>query len=308
MSTGWSLWIVILTIVNILACVWLLRWTAKPRSSTEKIGGGADTGHVWDGDLREYNNPLPKWWLWLFYITVVFGLLYLILFPGLGNFGGVKGWTQAGQYEAERAAVEARAQQLLAPLAALPVADLVNNEQAMATAHNLFQQNCAACHGSDGGGAKGFPNLADGDWQWGGDADSVVATIAHGRNAQGMVAWGPVLGEQGVEEIVAYLQQLSGQTHDATLAAAGATRFQTTGCIGCHGVDGKGMAALGAPNLTDGVWLYGGDAATLKQTVTHGRAGIMPAWQDRLGEQRVKLLAAYVTKLAQEGAAGGAAN
>jgi cytochrome c oxidase cbb3-type subunit 3 len=307
MSTGWSLWIVILTIVNILACVWLLRWTAKPRSASEKIGGGADTGHVWDGDLREYNNPLPKWWLWLFYITVVFGLLYLVLFPGLGNFAGVKGWTQAGQYEAERAAVEARAQQLLAPLAALPVADLVNNEQAMSTAHNLFQHNCAACHGSDGGGAKGFPNLADKDWQWGSDADSVVATIAAGRIAA-MPAWGPVLGDQGVEEVVAYVQKLGGlEGYDVPLATAGEARFQQV-CAACHGVDGKGMAAVGAPNLTDGVWLYGSDAATIKQTIVAGRNGQMPAWNDKLGEQRVKLLAAYVTKLSQEGAAGGGTN
>ena len=161
MTSGWSLFVIILTIANILACLWLLRWTSKPRTANEKIGGGADTGHVWDKDLREYNNPLPKWWLWLFYITVAFGLLYLAFYPGLGNFAGVGGWTQAGQYQKERAAVEARAAELLAPLAALPVAELVNNEQAMSTAHNLFQQNCAQCHGSDGGGAVGFPNLRE---------------------------------------------------------------------------------------------------------------------------------------------------
>jgi cytochrome c oxidase cbb3-type subunit 3 len=299
MSTGWSLWIVILTIVNILACVWLLRWTSKPRSSSEKIGGGADTGHVWDGDLREYNNPLPKWWLWLFYITVAFGLLYLALYPGLGNFAGTKGWTQAGQYEEEKAAVEARAQVILGPLAALPVTELVANEQAMATAHNLFQQNCAQCHGSDGGGARGFPNLANADWQWGSDTDAVVATIATGRVAA-MPPWGAVLGDQGVDEVVAYVQKLSGQPADAALATAGEARFQQL-CAACHGADGKGMAVLGAPNLTDEVWLYGGDAVTLEQTIVAGRNGQMPAWNDKLGEQRVKLLAAYVTRLAQDG-------
>jgi cytochrome c oxidase cbb3-type subunit 3 len=299
MSTGWSLWIVILTIVNILACVWLLRWTSKPRSSNEKIGGGADTGHVWDGDLREYNNPLPKWWLWLFYITVAFGLLYLALYPGLGNFGGTMGWTQAGQYEDEKSAVEARAQAILGPLAALPVTELVANEQAMSTAHNLFQQNCAQCHGSDGGGAKGFPNLANTDWQWGGDTDAVVATIATGRVAA-MPPWGAVLGDQGVDEVVAYVQKLSGQPADAALATAGEARFQQL-CAACHGADGKGMAVLGAPNLTDEVWLYGGDAVTLEQTIVAGRNGQMPAWNDKLGEQRVKLLAAYVTRLAQDG-------
>jgi cytochrome c oxidase cbb3-type subunit III len=296
MTTGWSLFVIILTILNIAACFWLLRWTSKPRSAGEKIGGGADTGHVWDKDLREYNNPLPKWWLWLFYITIAFGVLYLALFPGLGNFAGVKGWTQSSQYAQERAAVEARAAQLLAPLAALPVAELVNNEQAMSTAHNLFQQNCAQCHGSDGGGAKGFPNLADADWQWGSDADSVVATIAQGRVAA-MPAWGQVLGEAGVDEAVAYVQALSGQPTDATLAAAGKLRFEQV-CAACHGVDGRGNPLLGAPNLTDGVWLYGGDAATLKATLLNGRNGQMPAWSDKLGEQRVKLLAAYATRLA----------
>jgi len=296
MTTGWSLFVIILTVLNILACLWLLRWTSKPRTASEKIGGGADTGHVWDKDLREYNNPLPRWWLWVFYITVAFGLIYLALYPGLGNFGGVKGWTQSGQYQQERAAVEARAAQLLAPLAALPVAELVNNEQAMSTAHNLFQQNCAQCHGSDGGGAVGFPNLRDANWQWGSDADSVVATITGGRIAA-MPPWGAVLGDQGVTEVVAYVQQLSGQQADATLAAAGETRFQQV-CSACHGMDGKGNPLLGAPNLTDQIWLYGGDAATIKQTVTNGRNGQMPAWGDKLGEQRVKLLAAYATKLA----------
>ena len=296
MTTGWSLFVIILTVLNILACLWLLRWTSKPRTANEKIGGGADTGHVWDKDLREYNNPLPRWWLWVFYITVAFGLIYLALYPGLGNFGGVKGWTQSGQYQQERAAVEARAAQLLAPLAALPVAELVNNQQAMSTAHNLFQQNCAQCHGSDGGGAVGFPNLRDANWQWGSDADSVVATITGGRIAA-MPPWGAVLGDQGVTEVVAYVQKLSGQQADATLAAAGETRFQQV-CSACHGMDGKGNPLLGAPNLTDQIWLYGGDAATIKQTVVNGRNGQMPAWGDKLGEQRVKLLAAYVTKLA----------
>ena len=296
MTTGWSLFVIILTIANILACFWLLRWTSKPRTASEKIGGGADTGHVWDKDLREYNNPLPKWWLWLFYITIAFGLLYLAFFPGLGNFAGIGGWTQAGQYEQERAAVEARAAALLAPLAALPVAELANNEQAMSTAHNLFQQNCAQCHGSDGGGAVGFPNLRDADWQWGSDADSVVATIAGGRVAA-MPPWSAVIGEPGVEDVVAYVQTLGGQQADATKAAAGKAHFEAL-CAACHGVDGKGNPLLGAPDLTDATWLYGGDAATLKQTLMNGRNGQMPAWGDKLGEQRIKLLAAYVTKLA----------
>jgi cytochrome c oxidase cbb3-type subunit 3 len=266
MTTGWSLFVIVLTLVNILACVWLLRWTMK-----------------------------PKWWLWLFYITVVFGVAYLVLFPGLGTFKGVKGWTQTGQWEQENAAAEARAAEYLAPFASMTVPQLAANAQAMATANNLFQNNCAQCHGADGGGARGFPNLANSDWQWGGDPDTIVQTILNGRVAA-MTPWSEVLGAEGVDQVVAYVRQLSGQQHDATLAAAGATHFQTY-CMACHGVDGKGMTAVGAPNLTDGIWLYGGDEATLKETVTKGRMGQMPAFQSQLGEQRVRLLAAYVLKL-----------
>lgn len=295
MSSGWSLFVIVLTIVNILACVWLLRWTAKPKSADEKIGGGADTGHTWDGDLREYNNPLPKWWLWLFYITVVFGLLYLVLYPGLGTFKGIRGWTQAEQWQQENTAAEDKVAAYLAPFASMTVPELAANAQAMATANNLFQNNCAQCHGADGGGARGFPNLANSDWQWGGDPDSIVQTIAYGRTAA-MTPWGEVLGADGVEQVVAYVRQLSGQEHDAALASAGATPFMTF-CAACHGADGKGMAAVGAPNLTDDVWLYGGDVETLRETVVKGRMGQMPAFQETLGEQRVRLLAAYVLKM-----------
>jgi len=295
MSSGWSLYVTILVILNILACVWLLRWTSKPKSADEKIGGGADTGHTWDGDLREYNNPLPKWWLWLFYLTVVFGLLYLVLYPGLGTFKGAKGWSQASQWQQENDAAEAKVAAYLAPFASMTVPELAANAQAMATANNLFQNNCAQCHGADGGGARGFPNLANSDWQWGGDPDSIVQTITNGRTAA-MTPWGEVLGAEGVEQVVAYVRQLSGQEHDAALASAGATQFMTY-CAACHGPDGKGMAAVGAPNLTDDVWLYGGDVDTIRTTVIHGRMGQMPAFQDKLGEQRVRLLAAYVLRM-----------
>jgi len=301
MTSGWSLFVIVLTLANILGCLWLLRWTAKPKSASEKIGGGADTGHVWDKDLREYNNPLPKWWLWLFYITVAFGLLYLVLYPGLGAMKGVKGWSQAAQYDQEEAAAEEKAAKYLAPFATMTVPQLAADPKAMATARNLFQNNCAQCHGSDGGGAKGFPNLADKSWQWGGDPDTIVATITNGRSAVGMIAWGDMLGEQGVDKVVAYVQKLSGQPHDAALATEGEQLFLTTGCVGCHGMDGKGMTAVGAPDLTDSIWLYGGDAATLKESVSKGRAGVMPAFGERLGEQRVRLLAAYALHLSESG-------
>jgi cytochrome c oxidase cbb3-type subunit 3 len=248
MTSGWSLFIVLVTLFNIFGCLWLLRWTSRPRTAGEKIGGGADTGHVWDKDLREYNNPLPRWWLWLFYITIVFSLVYLVLYPGLGTFKGIKG---------------------------------------------------AQCHGSDGGGAKGFPNLTDRNWQWGGDPDTIVQTIMAGRMAV-MPPWGQVLGASGVDQVVAYVEQLSGQQADASLAAAGKTIFETN-CAACHGMDGKGNPLLGAPDLTDGTWLYGGDPATLRLTVANGRNGQMPAFGERLGPERVRLLAAYATHLAGTG-------
>ena len=299
MTSGWSLFIILVTLTYILGCVWLLRWTSKPKAAGEKIGGGADTGHVWDKDLREYNNPLPRWWLWLFYITVVFAIGYLVLYPGLGSFPGVKGWTSSGQYQIERAAAEAKANAYLAQFASMTVPQLAADPKAMATARNLFQVNCAMCHGSDGGGAKGFPNLTDKNWQWGGDPDTVVQTITAGRIAA-MPAWGPVLGAQGVDQAEAYVEQLSGQPHDAALAAAGRTVFETN-CAACHGVDGKGNPLVGAPNLTDDVWLYGGDPATLNATITAGRNGQMPAFGDRLGAERVRLLAAYAIHLSESG-------
>ena len=299
MTSGWSLFIILVTLIYILGCVWLLRWTSKPKTAGEKIGGGADTGHVWDKDLREYNNPLPRWWLWLFYITVAFAIGYLALYPGLGSFPGLKGWTSSGQYQTERAAAEAKANAYLAQFASMTVPQLAADPKAMATARNLFQVNCAMCHGSDGGGAKGFPNLTDKNWQWGGDPDTVVQTITAVRIAA-MPAWGPVLGAQGVDQAEAYVEQLAGQPHDAALAAAGRTVFETN-CAACHGVDGKGNPLVGAPNLTDDVWLYGGDPATLKATITAGRNGQMPAFGDRLGAERVRLLAAYAIHLSESG-------
>jgi len=299
MTSGWSVFIVLVTLLNIFGCLWLLRWTSKPRAAGEKIGGGADTGHVWDKDLREYNNPLPRWWLWLFYLTVAFGLIYLALYPGLGTFPGLKGWTQDGQYDQEKAAAEARAAAYLAPFASMTVPQLAADPKAMSTARNLFQVNCAQCHGSDGGGARGFPNLTDANWQWGDDPDTVVQTIAAGRMAV-MPPWGAVLGAQGVDQAVAYVQQLSGQQADTTLALAGQTLFETN-CAACHGLDGKGNPILGAPNLTDDIWLYGGDAATLHQTLENGRNGQMPAFGERLGPERVRLLAAYAIQLAGTG-------
>jgi len=184
---------------------------------------------------------------------------------------------------------------MMAPFAKMTVPELATNAQAMSTAHNLFQNNCAQCHGSDGGGARGFPNLTDGDWQWGGDADTIVQTISGGRMGV-MPPWGEVLGDEGVNQVVAYVRALAGQPTDEVLAVAGKTHFETV-CAACHGMDGKGNPMLGAPNLTDDVWLYGGDVATIKETIVAGRNNQMPAFEEKLGEQRVRLLAAYVLRM-----------
>jgi cytochrome c oxidase cbb3-type subunit III len=298
MSTGWSFFVIALTLVNIVACVWLMWWSARPKHSGERIGGGADTGHIWDGDLRELNNPMPRWWLGLFYITIVFSLGYLVLYPGLGAFRGLKHWTQASQYDVEKAAAEKRAEAWFAPFAQMPLPQLSGDAHAMSAARNLFLNNCAQCHGSDGGGGRGFPNLTDHDWLWGGEPDTIVQTISAGRTGA-MPPWGAALGDQGVKDVIAYVRSLSGGEQDAARVAAGKTQFDTY-CVACHGADAHGNAMLGAPNLSDSTWLYGGDEATLHETIVNGRSGQMPAFAEKLGPDRVRLLAAYVMRLSAD--------
>ena len=293
MTTGWTLFIVILTAINVVGAIWLL-WVTSRRSPGEQPDAET-TGHTWDGNLREFNNPLPRWWLWMFYGTVAFSIVYLVLYPGLGSWQGSKGWTQESQWQEQVDAAEAAAAPVYARFAQMSLAELGQDPDAMRVARNLYANNCAMCHGSDAGGAKGFPRLTDGDWLYGGAPDTVLATIANGRNGV-MPPWGEVLGEEGVEQVVAYVQQLSGQQADAARAAAGATHFQTV-CSACHGMDGKGNPLLGAPNLTDGTWLYGSDAASIREAVLKGRNNQMPAFEERLGEQRVRLLAAYVLRM-----------
>ena len=295
MTTGWTLFIVILTAINVVGAVWLL-WVTSRRSPGEMQAGAETTGHTWDGDLKEYNNPLPRWWLWMFYGTVAFGIIYLVLYPGLGSWQGTRGWTQEKQWQEQVAAADAAAAPVYARFAGMSLADLGDDPDAMRVARNLYANNCATCHGSDARGAKGFPNLTDGDWLYGGAADTVLATISDGRNGI-MPAWGETLGQPGVEETVAYVLTLSGQQAPADLAAAGKAKFEMY-CGGCHGMDGKGLQAVGAPNLTDDIWLYGSDAAELRYGITNGRNNQMPAQLPLLGEQKVRLLAAYVLSLA----------
>ena len=297
LSTFWNVFVIVITVGSILGCWWLLHWT-KGVGDDKQGGGGEDTGHVWDDNIHELNTPLPRWWLYLFNITIVFALIYLAFYPGLGNFAGKLGWTQENQYESEMAAAEAAQEAVFAKFREMSPAELVASAEAREIGGRLFGNNCAMCHGSDGRGAKGFPNLADDDWQWGGDFDTIMATLENGRNGV-MTPFGAVLGETGVQEAVAYVQQLSGQKADPELAAAGQKHFQTI-CMACHGMDGTGNQMLGAPNLTDDILLYGSSPDDIAYTIINGRNGVMPSFGKTLNEDKRRLLSAYVIGLSAE--------
>ncbi|MEZ5473659.1 MAG: cytochrome-c oxidase, cbb3-type subunit III [Steroidobacteraceae bacterium] len=292
MSSSVSWYIIILTVLNVAGLAWLL---LAVRPKPNETVTSETTGHVWDEDLREYNNPLPRWWLWLFIITIVFAIVYLVLYPGMGSFKGTLGWTQQNQHATQAAANEALLQQTLAPFAAQTIPQLEKNPAALTIGRNLFANNCATCHGADARGAPGFPNLVDNDWLWGGDIDDIVTTITDGRIGV-MAPWGEALGPKGVEDVLAYVMTLSGRSVPAGNVANGKARFGEM-CVACHGADGTGNKALGAPNLTDSIWLHGGSVAAVRQTIEFGRQNEMPAQGDRLGKVRINLLAAYVLSL-----------
>ncbi|TAK86820.1 MAG: cytochrome-c oxidase, cbb3-type subunit III [Betaproteobacteria bacterium] len=292
-SGFWDVYIAVITVVSIVACAVVL----KSQSVRRKPGPADTTGHVWDEDLREYNNPLPRWWSWLFYITVVFGLGYLVLYPGLGSWSGLLGWSQITQLESERELAAKRYGPIYDRFAAADVQTLIKNPEALAVGQKLFLNTCAQCHASDGAGSRGFPNLTDQDWQWGGDAKTVEQTITGGRTAA-MPPWGAVLGEQGVKDAAHYVRSLSGLTNDSIRRARGEALFKAN-CIACHGSEGKGNPAMGAPNLADATWLYGSSESTIIETVTRGRNGQMPAHKGVLTEAKIHLLTAYVLSLSQ---------
>jgi len=323
MSTLSSLFIIIITLGTLLGCLLLLLWCMKDKMGAEE---GKSMGHSFDG-IEELNNPLPKWWSYLFFILLAVGLLYLLLYPGLGNFKGLLGWQSSAQAvrsleESRQASSEAKSRGILVQYdREMERADAHYGEQLRKLTHTadgsgyrdikevaadpvankvgqrLFLQNCAQCHGSDARGGKGFPNLTDSEWQWGGEPDQIKTTILQGRQAA-MPAWGDALGKDGVQEVVAYVLGLSGRKVDPVEAQKGQARF--VACAACHGPDGKGNPAMGAPDLSNRIWLYGGARQTLVETVTYGRNGVMPAWKEILGEDKVHLLAAYVYSLSHQ--------
>jgi cytochrome c oxidase cbb3-type subunit 3 len=235
----------------------------------------------------------------LFYITVFFALVYLALFPGLGNVQGVLGWSSTGQYDREVAKAKQTYDPIYQKFAALSVEDAAKDPAALAIGQRLFVNNCAQCHGTDAKGAKGFPNLADKDWSWGGDGLAIKTSILQGRMGMMPPMAAAVGTEAEVEAVANYVLSLSGSPHDAGKVALGQEKFAAA-CAACHGAEGTGNTAMGAPNLTDKVWVYGGSIATIKETIHNGRQGVMPAWQNILGEEKSHLVAAYVYSLSQK--------
>jgi cytochrome c oxidase cbb3-type subunit 3 len=289
-SGFWDLYIGVISIISILACAVLL-WA----QSTQRTSASETSGHVWDEDLKEYNNPLPSWWMWMFYLTIAFSLGYLVLYPGLGSFRGTLGWTQVQQLEDENTEALKAFGPLYEKYAAIDVVTLSKNPEALAIGQKLFLNTCAQCHASDGGGSRGFPNLTDVEWLWGGTPEAIKTSIAEGRLGV-MPPWGAVLGEQGLKDVANYVRSLSGLTHDSIRAARGKEKFAQI-CVACHGADGKGNPAMGAPNLTDQVWLHGGTEEQLIQTIGKGRIDQMPAHKDSLSPAKIHLLTAYVYSL-----------
>lgn len=294
MSNFWSGYIIVLALANIIGVSWLLMWTRKMDLSDMAEDG--TTGHEYDG-IKEYNNPLPRWWLICFWGSIAFALGYLALYPGLGKFQGFLGWTSHNELSTDQAAYDTEFGPLYKSFAATPIPELAKNDRAMKVAGRIFANNCALCHGSNARGGQGFPNLTDDDWLYGGSPESLVETLTNGRNGV-MPAWKESMGEQGVKEVVTYTLSLSGRTVDADLAAAGEKRFAV--CAGCHGADGRGNQAIGAPNLTDTIWLYGGAERHVLDTVYYGRKNRMPNFDKTLGPDRVHLMAAYVYSLSNK--------
>jgi cytochrome c oxidase cbb3-type subunit 3 len=293
MSNVLSWYIIVGTVVSLVACFWLVAYANKQRASDAEIK--ESEGHVWDENIRELNNPLPMWWLWLFVGTIIWSAGYLIWYPGLGGFSGVGGWSQEKQYADEVAAAEAQYAPMFAEFGAMDFDTLAKNEAALSIGFSLFQNYCSQCHGSGAQGARGFPNLTDADWLYGGEPAQIEQSILAGR-AGVMPPLGAVFGsDEAIDEMVRYVQGIPDGMDTSSPAH---TRYMQL-CIACHGPDGGGMQALGAPSLKDDIWLYGSSPAQIRKTIVEGRNGVMPAHGNLIGPDRARILAAYVYSLSQ---------
>ncbi len=301
MSAAWSWYVIALVVLNIVGCVWLLWWTGRRKPGDPKP---TDTSHVWDGDLTEYNKPMPRWWINMFYLTIVFGIGYLVYYPGLGAFAGVAKWTSAGEHAADKAREDKKLDATFGRFRDQPIDALANDSQALKLGQAIFSNTCATCHGSSAQGANGYPNLSDDIWHWGGTPELVLQSVLDGREGV-MPPWGDVLtgmgGENAVDYVVAYVRTLSSEDQSLRndyFAARGKTLYAGV-CAACHGTDGKGNEQIGAPDLTDDYWMYGRNRDSLRRTIIEGRHGIMPAQREALGEARARVVAAYVWSLSQ---------
>jgi len=295
-NSFWSVYVAGLTIFSIVACGLLLWFSGKAKAMTANDN---TTGHVWDGDLREMNNPLPRWWVGLFIMTIVFALVYLYLYPGLGNFQGSTGWTSQGQFEKEVAKGNAEVAPLYAKFMAMSVEDAAKDPQAKAIGERLFMNNCSQCHGSDAHGGKSFPNLTDSDWLHGGTPDKISETLVKGRIGQMPPMAAAVGTSDDVKNVANYVLSLSGSPHDSVRANLGKPKFAV--CAACHGADGKGNIALGAPNLTDDIWLHGYGEAAITNMIVNGKVNQMPAQADKLTPAQIHVLTSYVWGLSNNG-------
>ena len=293
-SKFWEWYIFILVGLSFAFCFALIIWMQRGKKPTKV----KSHGHVWDGDLEELDNPLPAWWLYMFYITLVFGIVYLLIYPGSGVFAGAFKWSEVGQYEQEMKVAEQKYGPLYEKYRTQDIKLVASNPEALKMGQRLFMTYCTACHGSDAGGGPGFPNLRDQDWLYGGQPETIKASIAGGRNGA-MPPWGAVLGSEGVHNVSEYVMSLSGRKVNAEAAVAGKAKFQQL-CVACHAADGKGNPAMGAPNLADNVWLYGGRQAAIMKSISGGRSGRMPAHGEFLGDAKVHLLAAYIYSLSNK--------
>ncbi|WP_101757688.1 cytochrome-c oxidase, cbb3-type subunit III [Oceanicoccus sp. KOV_DT_Chl] len=290
MSSFWSLWIIILTTITIVGITWILFANRK----TKNTGPDETTGHVYDG-IEEYDNPLPAWWFYLFVFSIVFSLLYLLAYPGMGDFKGLLGWTQVNQLEKEQQRAEQRYGPIFAAYRDMSVEDITKDKKAMKMGQRLFANNCSQCHGSDARGSYGFPNLTDEEWLYGGTPEQIKATIINGRNGA-MPPWLAALGEAGVVDVSNYVMSLSGREVDADAAARGGEKFQMF-CVACHGADAKGNIAFGAPDLSNNIWLYGGSPGLIQRSIRNGRNGHMPSHQNLISADKIHILTAYIYQL-----------
>ncbi|MBC7601271.1 MAG: cytochrome-c oxidase, cbb3-type subunit III [Ramlibacter sp.] len=285
----WSVYVAGMTVFSILACVLLLWITARKKVVSD---GDNTTGHVWDGDLREMNNPMPRWWVWLFVITIIYGLLYLVAYPGLGSYEGQMGWSSRAEHADEMQQANKELEPLYAQFAAKPIEELAGDPKAHAIGERLYVNNCSQCHGSDARGSKGFPNLTDTDWLHGGTPDKIVETLTKGRRGQMPPMAAAVGNAEDVKNVAHYVLSLSNAPHDSLRAQLGKSKF--TACAACHGVDGKGNQAIGAPNLTDDTWLHGYGEAAIVSMINNGKINEMPAQESKLTAPQIRVLAAYV--------------